>query len=280
TAFLLARYLTRDTFASLIGGYLFGFSSYELGQLLGHLNLDLIFVVPLLLLFVVQRARGGLSPPRFVAALVISTLVQLGFSTEILATSCLFGALAWLIFLAFCPREERQRLWVVAGDIILSGVIAVVLAAPFLFFAFKGLTGLPDFLAAPEFYSADLLNYFVPTRVTRLGGDFFANVAFWFPGNPSEQGAYLGLPLILILIFQFLGIRRRPYLKPVLVTLVVLLLFSLGPTLHVAGVRTGLWLPWRLGLDLPFIHHALPTRFSMFVALLAALIAALWLSES
>jgi hypothetical protein len=56
----------------------------------------------------------------------------------------------------------------------------------------------------------------------------------------------------------------------------VLLLFSLGPTLHVAGVRTGLWLPWRLGLDLPFIHHALPTRFSMFVALIAAL----WLSDS
>ena len=280
TAFLLARYLTRDTLASLIGGYLFGFSSYELGQLLGHLHMDLIFVVPLLLLFVVQRVRGDLLRPRFVAALAIATLVQLGFSTEILATSCLFGAIAWLIFLAFSPREERQRLWVVAGDIILSGVIAVVLAAPFLFFVFKGLTGLPPFLNSPESYSADLLNYLVPTQVTRLAGDFFANVASRFPGNPSEQGAYLGLPLILILIFQFLGIRRRPYLKPVLVNLVVLLLFSLGPSLNVAGVRTGLWLPWRLGLYLPFIRHALPTRFSMFVALLAAVVAALWLSES
>ena len=58
------------------------------------------------------------------------------------------------------------------------------------------------------------------------------------------------------------------------------LLFSLGPILHAAGVRTGLWLPWRLGLDLPFIRHALPTRFSMFVSLLAALVAAFWLSES
>jgi hypothetical protein len=116
--------------------------------------------------------------------------------------------------------------------------------------------------------------------VTRLGGDFFVNVASRFSGNASEQGAYLGLPLIVILIFQFFGIRRRPYLKPVLVNLIVLLLFSLGPTLHVAGVRTGLWLPWRLGLYLPFIRHALPARFSMFVALLAALVAALWLSES
>ena len=280
TAFLLARYLTRDTFASLIGGYLFGFSSYELGQLLGHLHMNLIVVVPLFLLFVVQRVRGDLSRPRFVAALATATLVQLGFSTEILATSCLFGAIAWLIFLTFSPREERQRLWVVAGDIILSGAITVVLAAPFLFFAFKGLTGLPDFLNDPESYSADLLNYLVPTRVTRIRGDFFVNVASRFPGNPSEQGAYLGVPLILILIFQFLEIRRRPYLKPVLVNLVVLLLFSLGPTLHVAGVRTGLSLPWRLAVGLPFIRHALPTRFSMFIALLAAMVAALWLSES
>ena len=207
-------------------------------------------------------------------------MVQLGFSSEILATSCLFGVIAWLIFLAFSSPEERQRLWIVAGDIILSGAITVALAAPFLFFAFKGLTGLPRLLNDPELFSADLLNYLVPTQVTRLGGDFCANVASRFPGNPSEQGAYLGLPLILILIFQFLGIRRRPYLTPVLVNLIVLLLFSLGPTLHVAGVRTGIWLPWHLGLNLPFIQHALPTRFSMFVALLAALVAALWLSES
>ena len=56
TAFLLARYLTRDRFASFIGGYLFGFSSYELGQLLGHLHMDLIFIVPLLLLFALLAA--------------------------------------------------------------------------------------------------------------------------------------------------------------------------------------------------------------------------------
>jgi hypothetical protein len=48
--YLLGRYLTRDTLASLIGGYLFGFSSYELGEMPGHLNLDTIFVVPLVVL--------------------------------------------------------------------------------------------------------------------------------------------------------------------------------------------------------------------------------------
>jgi len=278
--FLLARYLTWDTSASFIGGYLFGFSSYELGQLLGHLSLDFIFVVPLLVLLVAQRIRGDLSRPRFAAAFAIALLVQLGLSSEVLATSCFFGAITWLIFLAFSAQEERQRLWIVAGDITLAGAIMAVLAAPFLFFAFKGLAEVPPAIHPPEDFSADLLNYLFPTQMTRLGGNFFVDIAHRFPGNLSEQGAYLGLPLILILILQLTEVSRRLCLKPLLVTLAVLLLFSLGPSLHVAGIRTDLWLPWRLGLHLPLIRQALPARFSMFVALAAALAAALWLSES
>jgi len=120
TGFLLARYLTREMCAALVGGYLFGFSSYQLGQMLGHLNLDLIFVVPLLVLFVIRRIRGELSRHRFVVTFAIALLAQLGLATEILATSCLFGAITWLIFFAFSTREERGRLWIVAGDIVLA----------------------------------------------------------------------------------------------------------------------------------------------------------------
>ena len=278
--FLLARYLTRDTSASFIGGYLFGFSSYELGHLLGHLNLDLIFVVPLLVLFVLLRIKGDLSRPRFVAAFAVALLVQLGLATEILATACFFGAITWLIFLAFSARQERQRLWIVAADIILAGAVMAMLAAPFLFFVFKGLAQVPPLIHPPEDFSADLLNYIVPTQVTRLGSNFFVDIARRFPGFLSEQGAYLGLPLIMILAFQLLQIRRQPYLKPLLITFAVLLLFSLGPRLQVAGARTDLWLPWRLALHLPLIRQALSARFSMYVALAAALAAALWLSSS
>src|ERR1700736_6008566 len=119
TAFLLARYLTRNTPASFIGGYLFGFSAYELGEMLNHLNLNMIFIVPLLVLLVVQRIKGDLSRPRFVAAFALAMFFQLGFSSELLATTCFFGAIIWAIFLAFATEEERRRLWTVAGEIIL-----------------------------------------------------------------------------------------------------------------------------------------------------------------
>ena len=100
--FLLARNLTQDMLASFISGYLFGFSPNELGQMLGHLNLDLTFVVPLLVLLVVQRIRGDLSRLRFVAALAVALLVQLGLATEILATASVFGGITWGDFSRLC----------------------------------------------------------------------------------------------------------------------------------------------------------------------------------
>src|SRR5438132_1425304 len=47
-AFLLCRQVTRSFWPSVAGGYLFAFSSYEIGQMgAGHLNLTLVFALPL-----------------------------------------------------------------------------------------------------------------------------------------------------------------------------------------------------------------------------------------
>jgi hypothetical protein len=279
TAFLLARNLTRDTPASFIGGYLFGFSSYELGELLGHLNLDMIFMVPLVVLLVVKRVRGDLTRPWFVGALALAMLVQLGFSSEILATTCFFGAVTWAIFLAFTPEDERRRLWTVAREIFLAAGIMIVVASPFLYFLMQNRADVPSQIHDPAAFSNDPLNYLLPYAI------FPGRTLFWTNPLPALHpyrdnagyDAYLGLPLILILILQLRELRRRPYLKPLLFTLLAIVILSLGPALHVAGVSTSLWLPWRVGVHLPLIGQALPNRFSMYVALAAGLTAALWL---
>ena len=282
TAFLLARYLTRDTPASLVGGYLFGFSSYELGEMLGHLNLNLIFVVPLFVLLVIQRVRGDVSRPLFVAALALAMAAQLGFSSELLATACFFGAITWAIFLVFATQEERRRLWMVAGEIVLAAGIMAVVAAPFLyFFLMQNRADIPSAIHDPAAFSNDLVNYVLPYEV--LPGRTLPWTAFArLPPYRDNAGydAYLGLPLILILILQLRELRRRPYLKPLLLSLLAMVILSLGPTLQIAGVTTRLWLPWSLALHLPLIRQALPNRFSMYVVLAAGLIAALWLAAA
>ena len=282
TGFLLARYLTRDTPASFIGGYLFGFSSYELGEMLGHLNLNLIFVVPLLVLLVVRRVRGDLSRLWFVAALALAMLFQLGFSSELLATTCFFGALTWAIFLIFATEEERWRLWTVAREIILAAGIMAVAAAPFLyFFVMQNRADVPPQIHDPAAFSNDPLNYIIPYEILPGRTLFWADFAR-LPHYRDNAGydAYLGLPLFLILILQRRELRRRPYLKPLLLSLLAVGILSLGPRLHIANVATTVWLPWSLALHLPLINQALPNRFSMHLALAAGLTAALWLAAA
>ena len=58
TAFLLCRHLTGRFWPSLFGGYLFGFSSYELGHVLGQPQLTAVFVVPLVALVCVRALEG------------------------------------------------------------------------------------------------------------------------------------------------------------------------------------------------------------------------------
>ena len=279
TAFLLAMYLSRRWLPSLFAGYFFGFSSYELGQLLGHLNLDLVFLIPVAVLLCVAHVCGDLRRRTFVLSLAAVLILQLGISTEVLASLCVLGAMTWLIFLLFTPPADRKPLWRLAKDIALTAPIVLVLTAPYLFYMFKGMTHGQPFHTLPSEYSADPLNLLVPTRVSLLG----RTTSTWaekFAGNASEQGAYLGLPLLLLAVWYFRDHYRDRGVKAFLVATCALAIMSFGPHLQIERHITKLRLPWHEIMKLPLIDEALPTRFMMYVALCTAIAAALWLSDA
>src|SRR5262249_5162315 len=150
-------------------------------------------------------------------------------------------ALTWAIFLLFATAQERRTLWTVGVEIIIAAGVMAVVASPFLFFVFKGLGYIPRQFNSPEIYSTDLLNYLIPTKMVRLGRNIFGGVAEKFTGNIFEQGAYLCLPVILILILQLRDIRRRPYVRSLLLSLLVIMVLSLGPKLQIGGFATNVW---------------------------------------
>ena len=156
-----------------------------------------------------------------------------------------------------------------------------VAAAPFLYFVMQNRAEVPSQIHDPEVFSHDPLSYLIPYEVApgrTLYWTAFAHLRAYRDNGGDD--AYLGLPLILILILQLRELRRRPYLKPLLLSLLAIVILSLGPTLRVANVVTSLSLPWGLALPLPLISQALPNRFSMYVALAAGLTAALWLAAA
>ncbi|MBA3727853.1 MAG: hypothetical protein H0W94_01360 [Actinobacteria bacterium] len=280
-AFLLCRYVSGAFWPSLAGGAVFGFSPYIAGHMLGHPNLTLVFAIPLVVLLVLRVVDGSISAAGFVLRFALVLVVQFLISLEVFATTTLFGwgtlVLAYLLLGA-----ERRRKLVAVGRLAAGAYgVAAAVVSPYLyhFFFAAGAPESPIYDFYPSFYSNDLLNFVVPTAITRFGRGEFAEVAAGFTGNISEQVAYVGLPLILIAVLFARIWWRRPAGKLLLVSLVAAAVASLGPALKIGGTET-VPLPWALMRHLPLIGFALPGRTMVFGFLVLAVILALWLSDS
>jgi hypothetical protein len=272
---LLCRYLTGSSWASLVGGYLFGFSSYMLGhEVAGHLNLMGVFVLPLVALAIVRYVRGDLGGLGLAWRLGLLLALQLTISTEVLLTLTIMLALALLVGLAFL-RDERRRLLASLGPIAAGYVLAGAVTAPFLYYLHQGYA--PGTYADPLFFSADLANLVLPTRLIAIGGPSLAGTTAHLAGNLNEQDFYLGLPALAILVAFAFRARRSATARFLLAAFAVATVVALGPRLAVDGHRL-VWFPWALVADKPLFNNILPARFALYAWLVVAVVVALWMS--
>jgi hypothetical protein len=276
TAFLLCHYLTKSWWASLAGGYLFGFSSYMLGQQIAHLHMTSIFLIPLVALTVVQYMDAKIERRQLALRVGLLLGAQAWLSTEILATLTV-SLVACLVVAYLLLPTARVRLRSAVPGVLAAFAIACVLGAPLLGYALSDIPS--ESINDPALFPADLLNLVVPTDVTLLGTDTTRSLSQKFVANITEHGAYLGLPLLAILGWYAWAARHRPGERLVVVLLLLGIIAELGVALHVAGERV-MPLPWELADDLPGLIHVLPARFSMYVSLAAAVAAALWAASS
>jgi hypothetical protein len=277
-AYFLCLHLTRVPAAALFGGYVFGFSSYEMAETLSHLNLDFTAFVPLLVLVAVLRLEGRLSRMATVLLVGAGVACQFMISTEITATGAVFSVLIWGAALVILP-EARARLFRLAGDISLAAPITILLVAPLLWAMFHG----RDDLAVPSYlpfkYSNDLTSFLVPTGSSLIGASWFSGFTRHFSNSVEEQGAYIGLPLLLIIGVFFVRRRARPLVRLLALGFALVVVASLGPTLLIGGHVSGLALPWSAIMKLPFLSAAEPDRFALFMWLIIAIVGSFWLAE-
>ena len=248
-AYVLLRYITGSRYAAFVGGYLFGFSSYVLGQLLQHLNLVFVPLLPVFVLLALRRANRTIGRIPYVVSMSLATVLQFGISTELLASAAFFGFLAYLFF--YFRFKNTLDMRGLAKDTAMSGLVTVVILAPVIYVLYTGYAQVPDVINSASEYSADLLNFIVPTPVTRIGGAAFADIAREFTGNASEQGAYLGIPLILATFFAASAHRGRKWLAPVFLLLANTGPVSLGPDFCFSGSNSASSPPQRTLLQLP-----------------------------
>ena len=272
TAFVLCRRLTDRLWPSLVGGYLFGFSSYELGEEEGHPHMTAVFLLPLVALVCIRYLEGELGGRGVVLRLAPLLGLELLISTEVTFTLALALATALALALALLPAR-RARLATLLAPLAWGYAWAVVLTAPFVYYAISGFRSNPVIL--PSAFVTDLANFAVPTDNALVSLGWAVAIADRFPGNDSERGAYLGLPVLLILGLFFWRRGRAAGGRFLLVALAVAVVATLGFRLTIDGHQT-IWLPWSIVGHWPLFDNVLPERLSVYVALITAVVVALW----
>ena len=278
SAFLLCRRLSGSFAAGLLGGLIFGFSPFVLGQLLSHLNQLLIFPIPLALYLVLRRGQDDLSRNRFVVLLALVLSMQFLLVLEPFAVMTFIAGITILVAWRIASAERRQRIARMIPEIAAAYALTALLVSPYIYFYFaKGYPQQPLWPVA--MYSADLLNFFVPTSANAIGNiGVLKSISETFPGNIFEQGACVGIPLLMIAVLW--GRRhRRQFLPTLLLTMVAICcILAIGPFLHIGG-HAVLPMPWLLVEKLPLLKSAIPVRLIMYAFLGLAVIFALWVCD-
>ncbi len=272
TAFLLCRRLTTAFWPSVVGGYLFGFSSYMLGQELGHPHTTAVFLIPLIALVVMRHLEGELSGRGLAMRLGPLLALQLLSSTEVTFTLGLAIVVALALGFAFVPAR-RRRLVSSLPPLATAGGIAAILTAPFIYYLATGFTS--HSLHPDEQFFADLLNFVVPTRLSLASLGWAHGISTSFPGNDSERGAYLGLPAVVIVALFARSRARTAGGRFLLACFGIAVLAALGGRLIVDGHRV-VALPWSLIANAPAFDNVLPARLTLYASLAVAIMVALW----
>ncbi len=277
TAYLLCRRLSCSFWASSVGGYLFGFSTAMLRQqLLGHLNLTGVFLLPLVALVLVRYAKSELTARGLAWRLGVLLALQLWISTEVALTLTVVLVVG-LLLAGLLVRDARPRVRSSLLPIVGGYALGAVFAAPFVLYLLLGFVSTKFTGDLRVYGGTDLVDFVLPNRVIGLGGASFPSQ---IAHMPSGESAYLGLPTLVIIVVFAVRAWRLAWARFLLAAFAACALIALGATLQVDGHVVSSLPFWSLGSHVPGLENSLPFRFAAYVSLAAGVIVARWIDAT
>ena len=276
---LLGRFGVRQSLA-IAGGALVAMLPYITTQALSHISL--ITTAPLLagILLLTLAAQGAIRHPAlfgglfgFVAAVQFYTLIEVLVSAALV----LVLGLATSYFVARrALRQALARVW--PSFAISAAAVFLLLAGPGLYEMLLGPLRVFSAVQPTNTYVTDMLNLILPTHAFLVQIPY-VDPAHWFTGNYAEDNGYLGIPAILLIAWAARRLWQRQIAKLLVWSAGIMLVFSLGSHMHVAGVATPLPLPWLVFEHVPFVKDLLPDRLMLYVDLAVVVLMLLALED-
>ena len=273
-AFLVARRLTGQFWASLLAGSVYGFCPYELvHSWQGQTNLTAIALFPLLAYLVLRWWDGSLRDRWFVIWAAAAMAVEFYTFTEAFfdLTAVLAGGL--VIGCAVAGRAARRQAARLAGLTAVAYAAAIVAAAPYLYYALRHAPG--TFTRQNPAFSLHLVRLVLPWSDKVFGLRSLAS----YSGHVGRPGVddYVGLPVLLVLLGVAVLTWRSQVTRLLVIGFAFVIVLAVGPEL-VVGTSSPVQLPWAGLWSLPIARSAEPSRFIVFGVLALAIALALWLA--
>ena len=285
--YLLVRWLMRDRKfsdvledkgwiiegAAWLAGVYYMFLPFHTAHSMGHFGAMQTQWIPLIIL----TALIFVKKPSLIKALALAVLLTVQAWTEHhYALWLIFFFVVWVLM----NKDKVREYWKQPGAFIYKGLIVgfllLFVALPYSLTARMALQRESSLVLGREQvirFSADLFSYVVPAYWhPAWGGVFNRLFTEHFTGNAAEATQYLGISVLLLILFFHQEIPKKQ--KRYWLTVAgVFLVLSLGPRLHVFGKVLPVWLPYDLIDSWPVINIVrVVARAGVFVGVAAAVL--------
>ncbi len=253
--------------AAIAAGALFTFAPYHFGHALGHMHIVALEWVPLYFWMLVRTLDR---PERRWPVFAALALVLASTASWYHLLFCVTLTFPYLAYRAISDPSVRS--WAMLRRAMLLGAVYLAVMWPLFAQMIQARdSDVWDGAHDPNFFSADLFQFFIPNAAQSIGAAFRDRSSRW-SGNPAENCDYLGYALMTLAIIGAVRDRRARFW---LFMAPVGMLLALGPALKIDGQATGITMPYAyLTRVFPLLEFTgVPVRAG-FVAIFALCLAA------
>ncbi len=282
--YYVLRQWNASQLAAALGGFLYGFSPALIQSGVGHYSLVLGIIPPLLVDRVLRIATGRGRPIRNGLWLGVLAGAQVFVSEETLVDAIIASVVLLVVLAISRPRSVLARLRPLAIGLGAAAIPGLLLAGRAIWVQFHGVIVRDASATVVIMYDGRWTNlgtlpyaFVTPSRFVLLHSVYTADSASNYPQPTPEYLAYLGVPLIIVLLAAIVIFWRNFPVRVAGITCVALEWMGLGARQinPKAVTLPGFLLPWTYLQHLPVISGLVPDRLCIIADAAAAAVLAL-----
>jgi hypothetical protein len=281
--FYVLRRWHASVLAAALGGALYGFSPALIDSGIGHYALVLAMLLPLIVDRVLRIATGQGSTVRNGIWLGLLVAAQLFISEESLVDAVIASLILLVVLALNRPRAVLGRVRPMLAGLAVAAAVAFVLCARALWVQFHAVSAKGAAATVIINYQHVLTNlgtlpyaFVNPASTVLLHTHATGVIANNYPQPMPEYLAYLGVPMIILLLAAIVYFWRHLPIRVLGITSILLEWLGMGSKQLRPDMTTlpGYLLPWRLLEHLPVIGGMVPDRLCILADAGAAAILA------